>query len=562
MPPAKRHATTSSRLSIPLGAPEPPVNSPVIPPAQSPARTPAQSPAKTPAKSPATTPAKSPAKTPAKAPAKSPRKTPTKSAEKTSAKSPANTPAKSPAKPSAQAPAKGQTPRKKRARKEVAASPIPSLRPLRSCTVRAAEVDISVGDDRLSSGDEDDFQVDEGDESDIEGTSETSAGEEEENTSNEEDAVDLSAGTPFDQMNKDQLSEHAKTGWTTYFEDSCASLQLPSAELTRCSATPTEAEIYQVSVFRTTRGKNGTYSKKRRQYGCKVCSLLRPGKSPWVTTFFCVECSERQRPHTEILQAEKSLVQTPQTDTPLVQTAYTHELRHLSKQDLLVKLASIAKHNHKTNKTIYHSYRGATSMPLSSKVREDLERLADMKASTADISRYFSDKLDMVLISQQTRSILQEVLGSTTVERTRVLLDAFVEEDNNDVLLVQDQMGHNYAAIAVKDMLRAVGRQFGNGLDARAIQMSFDLELAEFTKVSKKECPELLEYFAANRKMCVSMWTNHLPAMTVHERWDMMAMVELEKGFRDGISSLQAVEVSMKVAGPAYEHDGLTQKKE
>ncbi|KAI9989437.1 hypothetical protein PInf_019720 [Phytophthora infestans] len=187
---------------------------------QSPARTPAQSPAKTPAQSPAKTPAKSPAKTPAKAPAKSPRKTPTKSAEKTSAKSPTNTPAKSPAKPPAQAPAKGQTPRKKRARKEVAASPIPSLRPLRSCTVRAAEVDISVGDDRLSSGDEDDFQVDEGDESDIEGTSETSAGEEEENTSDEEDAVDLSAGTPFDQMNKDQLSEHAKTGWTTYFEDS------------------------------------------------------------------------------------------------------------------------------------------------------------------------------------------------------------------------------------------------------------------------------------------------------------------------------------------------------
>ncbi|KAI9984976.1 hypothetical protein PInf_004280 [Phytophthora infestans] len=210
MPPAKRQATTSSPLSIPLGAPEPPVNSPVIPPAQSPARTPAQSPAKTPAQSPAKTPAKSPAKTPAKAPAKSPRKTPTKSAEKTSAKSPTNTPAKSPAKSPAQAPAKGQTPRKKRARKEVAASPIPSLRPLRSCTVRAAEVNISVGDDRLSSGDEDDFQVDEGDESDIEGTCETSAGEEKENTSDEEDAVDLSAGTPFDQMNKDRLSEHAK----------------------------------------------------------------------------------------------------------------------------------------------------------------------------------------------------------------------------------------------------------------------------------------------------------------------------------------------------------------
>ncbi|KAG1702108.1 hypothetical protein DVH05_009900 [Phytophthora capsici] len=135
--------------------------------------------------------------------------------------SPTNTPTKSPAKAPAQAPAKVQTPRKKRARKEVAASPTPPLRPVRSCTVRAPEVDISVGDDRLSSGDEADFQVDEGDESDIEGTSETSAGEEEENTSDEEDAVGLSAGTPFDQMNKDRLSEHAKTGWTTYFEDSC-----------------------------------------------------------------------------------------------------------------------------------------------------------------------------------------------------------------------------------------------------------------------------------------------------------------------------------------------------
>ncbi|KAI9988770.1 hypothetical protein PInf_022354 [Phytophthora infestans] len=226
----------------------------------------------------------------------------------------------------------------------------------------------------------------------------------------------------------------------------------------------------------------------------------------------------------------------------------------------------ISKHYHKTSKTIYDSYRGAKSMPLSSKVREDLGLLADMKASTADINRYLSDKLDMVLISQQTRTILQEVLGSTTVERTRVLLDTFVEEDNNDVLLVQDQMGHSYADIASEDMLRAVGRQFGNGLDAR--RRSFDLELAKFTKVSKKECPELLEYFSANWKTCVSNVGKspcpsfeYLPAMTVHARWDMMAMVELEKNFRDGISSLQAVEASMKVAGAAYEHDGLTKRK-
>ncbi|EGZ17075.1 hypothetical protein PHYSODRAFT_415030, partial [Phytophthora sojae] len=32
--------------------------------------------------------------------------------------------------------------------------------------------------------------------------------------------------------------------------------------------------------------------RKRRQYGCKVCSLLRPGMNPWETTFYCVECTE------------------------------------------------------------------------------------------------------------------------------------------------------------------------------------------------------------------------------------------------------------------------------
>ncbi|ETO77671.1 hypothetical protein F444_07150 [Phytophthora nicotianae P1976] len=55
---------------------------------------------------------------------------------------------------------------------------------------------------------------------------------------------------------------------------------------------PAQHTTKQVSVFRTTRGKNGKYSQKRRQYGCKVCSLLRPGKNSWETTFYCVECSE------------------------------------------------------------------------------------------------------------------------------------------------------------------------------------------------------------------------------------------------------------------------------
>ncbi|ETN20663.1 hypothetical protein PPTG_03621 [Phytophthora nicotianae INRA-310] len=47
--------------------------------------------------------------------------------------------------------------------------------------------------------------------------------------------------------------------------------------------------------------------------------------------------------------------------------------------------------------------------------------------------------------------------------------------------------------------------------------------------------------------------------MAIHARWDMMAMVELEKDFRDGLSSLRTVETSMKVANAAYELDGLTQ---
>ncbi|KAE8895917.1 hypothetical protein PF007_g23783 [Phytophthora fragariae] len=48
----------------------------------------------------------------------------------------------------------------------------------------------------------------------------------------------------------------------------------------------------QVDTYRVTGGKNGKETRKRRQYGCKVCSLLRPGKIPWKTTFYCVECTK------------------------------------------------------------------------------------------------------------------------------------------------------------------------------------------------------------------------------------------------------------------------------
>jgi hypothetical protein len=53
----------------------------------------------------------------------------------------------------------------------------------------------------------------------------------------------------------------------------------------------------------------------------------------------------------------------------------------------------IAKHNHKTNKVIFDSYKGAKSMPLPRQVRDELGLLAEVNTRTADINRYLSDKL-------------------------------------------------------------------------------------------------------------------------------------------------------------------------
>ncbi|KAE9035308.1 hypothetical protein PR001_g9355 [Phytophthora rubi] len=68
----------------------------------------------------------------------------------------------------------------------------------------------------------------------------------------------------------------------------------------------------------------------------------------------------------------------------------------------------ISTHNHKTTKTIFESYKGAKSMPLTTKVRQDLGLMTEIKTSTEAISRYLLDKLDMVLSPQQTRNILQQ----------------------------------------------------------------------------------------------------------------------------------------------------------
>ncbi|KAG1710537.1 hypothetical protein DVH05_013263 [Phytophthora capsici] len=194
--------------------------------AETPTPSPANSPtANPPAKAPTNSLAeKPPAKAHPKAPTKSPSEPSAIAPSKSTSKSPANSPAKPPAKAPAKSPAK--TTPKKRARKASPSTPVSSSTesPTRAPTTRFGgghpeSVDISVGNDQMDSGDEDDdycVDDDEG-ESEVEDTSGSYASEDK-STSDEEDAVDLSAGTPFDKLTKEQLSESAQTGWTTYFE--------------------------------------------------------------------------------------------------------------------------------------------------------------------------------------------------------------------------------------------------------------------------------------------------------------------------------------------------------
>ncbi|GMF23941.1 unnamed protein product [Phytophthora fragariaefolia] len=142
-------------------------------------------------------------------------------------------------------------------------------------------------------------------------------------------------------------------------------------------------------------------------------------------------------------------------------------------------------------------------------------------------------------------------------------------------------------------------------------ERTFNSELVSFTKVCEKECPALLEYFTANWKECDSMWANfirgngnsvlgrntymcndyewtctclcycslhlpcqylmyvadrvhqfeYLPESTVPQRWDMVAMSELEKELQDGVGALQTVQESMKEARNSWTHNGLTQNE-
>ncbi|GMF51831.1 unnamed protein product [Phytophthora fragariaefolia] len=70
----------------------------------------------------------------------------------------------------------------------------------------------------------------------------------------------------------------------------------------------------------------------------------------------------------------------------------------------------------------------------------------------------------MVLTPQQTRNIIQQVLGFTTVDRARVLLDTFVQVEGYDVLLVQDQMDITCIIAMQTAVQKSCFKQWGDSL--------------------------------------------------------------------------------------------------
>ncbi|ETK70925.1 hypothetical protein F441_19178, partial [Phytophthora nicotianae CJ01A1] len=101
-------------------------------------------------------------------PVNSPAQSPAKPPGKTRAKSPAKSPAKTRGSP----PGKPPTPKQKRVGNHTAATSVVHVDkrvPLpRSARLAAEAVDISAGNDRMGSGDEDDYGLDDDDESDAE----------------------------------------------------------------------------------------------------------------------------------------------------------------------------------------------------------------------------------------------------------------------------------------------------------------------------------------------------------------------------------------------------------
>ncbi|POM78913.1 Hypothetical protein PHPALM_3504 [Phytophthora palmivora] len=51
----------------------------------------------------------------------------------------------------------------------------------------------------------------------------------------------------------------------------------------------------------------------------------------------------------------------------------------------------------------------------------------------------------------------------------------------------------------------------------------------------------------------------NLPGSAIKNRWDMVAMTEMEKELQAGVASLQTVQSTMRTASDSFMHDGLTQ---
>ncbi|GMF16235.1 unnamed protein product [Phytophthora fragariaefolia] len=66
---------------------------------------------------------------------------------------------------------------------------------------------------------------------------------------------------------------------------------------------------------------------------------------------------------------------------------------------------------------------------------------------------------------QQTRNVLRQVLGSSTLERTKTILDTFAEENaGNGVLLVQDQLDITCVIAMQTSIQKACFEQWGDTL--------------------------------------------------------------------------------------------------
>ncbi|OWZ14873.1 hypothetical protein PHMEG_00011573 [Phytophthora megakarya] len=152
----------------------------------------------------------------------------------------------------------------------------------------------------------------------------------------------------------------------------------------------------------------------------------------------------------------------------------------------------ISTHNHKTTKLIFDSYSSGRSQKFLLKVRNELGLLKRVQISKSNVSRYLVEELDMTITPQQTRNILRDLLEVSTLERIKALIDAFVEEDGNDVLLVQEQMNITCVIAMQTNIQKKRFRQWGagDGLDARheqsRVSFGFAASLVSLSLISLK----------------------------------------------------------------------------